>query len=109
MHEPVTMPRTRDKGTRNDRWQQEDVVGSSIYCTAPVPGGAASGQIQQRILAPSTNQKVLNRHPLPDNSTECGGQLAEQFDECSAWKSSAEVSRHKDLMSAQRRIFPPAR
>ena len=75
------MLRTSEKGTCNDRCQPKDVLRSSIKSTAPVPGGVASGQNQQRILAPSTHQKVLNRHSLPDNSTECGGPPAQQFDE----------------------------
>ena len=54
---------------------------SSVPVFIAPPGGVASGQNQQRILAPSTHQKVLNRHPLPDNSTTCGGPPAQQFDE----------------------------
>ena len=44
-----TILRTREQGTPKDRWQQEEVLGSSIYSTAPVPGGGASGQLRQKV------------------------------------------------------------
>ena len=68
------MLRTREQGTPEDRWRQEDVLGSSIYVTAPVPGGVASGQ---------TRQKVHHAHPYslhPSGSsgpTYSPGQLFE--------------------------------
>ena len=36
-----------------------------------------------------------------------GRWLGQPFDERSPWKSSAEVNRHRDLMSAQRGFFVP--
>ena len=45
----VTKSRTRERGTSKDRWQPEDVLGSSIFSTAPVPGGVASGQSRQNV------------------------------------------------------------
>ena len=47
--ESVTKCRTREKGDNRDRWQHEDVLDSSIYKTAPVPGGVASGQTYQNV------------------------------------------------------------
>ena len=47
MRESVTKCRTREKGNNRDRWQHEDGLDSSIYYTAPVSGGVASGQTHQ--------------------------------------------------------------
>ena len=76
------MLRTREEGTFEDRWQQEEVLGSSISSTAPVPGGVASGQLVRtfamQFLAPFIRQEVLNRHPVPSNFFEShmvGSQL----------------------------------
>ena len=65
------MLRTREEGTPEDRWQQEEVLCSSISSTAPVPGGVASGQLVRtfamQFLAPFIRQEVLNRRPVPSN------------------------------------------
>ena len=67
MEATPTMLRTREEGTP----EQEEVLGSSISGTAPVPGGVASGQLVRtyamQILAPFIRQEVLNKHPVPSN------------------------------------------
>ena len=40
--------------------------------------------------------------PFTPAMCRCGGKPAQAFDERSAWKSCAEVSRHRDLLSSQR-------
>ena len=43
--------------------------------------------------------------PFKSSLYLCGGGPAQAFDEHSAWKPSAEVTRHVDLLSAQRGLF----
>ena len=75
------MLRTREEGTPEDRWQQEEVLGSSISSTAKVPGGVASGKLirtyAMQFFAPFIRQEVLNRHQVPSNFLRaiCGSQL----------------------------------
>ena len=40
--------------------------------------------------------------PFKPAACGCGGEPAWALDERSAWKPSAEVSQHRDLLSAQR-------
>ena len=62
MRESVTKQRTRENRDNRDSWQHEDVLDSSIYNTAPVPGGVTSGQTRQNAhnlvpLLPSSIRK----------------------------------------------------
>ena len=43
--------------------------------------------------------------PFKPAMCRCGGKPAQAFDERSAWKPSAEISRDRDLLSPQRGFF----
>ena len=68
------MLRTREQGPLEDRWQLEDVLSSSIYGTAPVPGAAVRPvrKYTMRILAPSH----------PSGSSELPSPPGSLFERC---------------------------
>ena len=85
IHTTVTMSRTREKGDNSDRWQHEDVLDSSIYNTAPVPGGVASGQTHQNVrnlcsLAPFFHHRRCGRTSSVQEET---GRKRQNYSSCS--------------------------
>ena len=99
------MCRTREQGTSKDRWQPEDVLGSSIFNTAPVPDGVGSGQTRQKVH----HAVPHSLHPPGSSETTTRpGQLLESHSMSSQLGFLSEVDPGQwVLMSAQLGFLMP--